>query len=75
MEGYVFFLCRVFCWAYVKGGDVDGDGKAGRVLGGPADRSEIFRAFMAHIAPLRNMADEKESLKKAISQNKGEIKT
>ena len=30
---------------------------------------------MVHIAPLRNMADEKESLKKAISQNKGEIKT
>ena len=32
MEGYVFFLCRVFCWSAVKGGDGNGVGKAEKLL-------------------------------------------
>ena len=30
------FCVAFFYWADVKGGDVDGDGKVGRLLGGPA---------------------------------------
>ena len=43
MEGYVFFLCRVFCLNNIRGGEAGGDGKTGRGLGDLYSRRCISR--------------------------------